>query len=279
MKLGDLEFYILSDGPFRLDGGAMFGIIPRPMWEKKLAPDSRNRIGLTMNCLLVRTAGQWVLIDTGAGDKLDAKRNDIYGLGGPPRLLDRLAQRGVRPEDISLVIDTHLHFDHCGWNTRIVDGKCVPTFPNARYLVQRGELEWAEHPSERDRASYMPENFAPITAAGKWWLVDGDAEVAPGIEVIRMPGHNRDMQCVRLTGGGQTAFFFVDLVSTIHHLPVPWVLGYDLYPMQTMENKKIWIPQAVRGHWLCLFTHDADTPAGYLHGHDGKYEIEPVRVD
>ena len=141
MKLGGLEIHLLSDGPFLLDGGAMFGVIPKPLWEKQAPPDQRNRIRLTMNCLLVRTAGQWVLIEAGAGDKLDAKRRDIFGLGGPPRLLDRIAATGVKPEDISLVLNTHLHFDHCGWNTRLVDGRLVPTFPNARYALQRSELE------------------------------------------------------------------------------------------------------------------------------------------
>ncbi|MGH9703971.1 MAG: MBL fold metallo-hydrolase, partial [Candidatus Acidiferrales bacterium] len=144
MKLGDLEFHILSDGGFRLDGGAMFGVIPRPMWEKKMPPDSRNRIHLSMNCLLVRSAGKWILVETGAGAKWDEKRRDIFGIEGPPHLPDHLKARGVRPEQIDLVINTHLHFDHCGWNTHMVDGKAVPMFPNARYVVQRGEMDHAK---------------------------------------------------------------------------------------------------------------------------------------
>ena len=156
MKLGELEFHILSDGPFFLDGGAIFGVIPKAMWEKKVTPDARNRIHLEMNCLLIRTAGQWVLIETGAGGKLDAKRRDIFGIGSEPQLPKKLAERGVRPEDISLVINTHLHFDHCGGNTRLEAGRAVPAFPNARYVVQRGEFDWARHPCERDRGSYIP---------------------------------------------------------------------------------------------------------------------------
>jgi glyoxylase-like metal-dependent hydrolase (beta-lactamase superfamily II) len=279
MKLGDLEFHILSDGTFLLDGGAMFGVIPRPLWEKKAPPDSRHRIKLAMNSLLIRTAGQWVLVETGAGDKLDAKRRDIFGIGAETRLPQRLAERGLRPEDISLVINTHLHFDHCGGNTRLLDGSAVPAFPNARYVVQRGELDWARHPSARDAATYLPENFEPIAAAGKWWLLDGDTEVLPGIELLVVPGHNRDMQCVRLTGGGRTAFLFVDLVPTTAHLPLHWIMAYDLYPMLTLENKRKWLAEAARHRWLCLFSHDVHTPAAYLREVEGKYELEPVAVD
>jgi glyoxylase-like metal-dependent hydrolase (beta-lactamase superfamily II) len=279
MKLGDLEFHILSDGGFRLDGGAMFGVVPRPMWEKKMAPDARNRIQLTMNCLLVRSAGKWILVETGAGDKWDAKRRDIFALEGPPHLPDHLLARGVRPEDIDLVINTHLHFDHCGWNTRIVNGKPVPMFPNARYVVQRGELDHAKHPSERDRASYINENFAPVEATGQWWLLEGDCEVAPGVELIRVPGHARDMQCVRLSGGGKSAFCFVDLVPTTAHLPFNWIMAYDLDPMTTLENKKKWIPEVARGEWLAIFAHDPIVKAAYLRERDGRYEAEPVAVD
>jgi glyoxylase-like metal-dependent hydrolase (beta-lactamase superfamily II) len=279
MKLGDLEFHVLTDGGFRLDGGAMFGVIPRPMWEKKIAPDNRNRIRLSMNCLLIRSAGQWILVETGAGEKWDAKRRDIFAIEGPPRLLDQLQARGVQPEEIALVINTHLHFDHCGWNTQLVGGKAVPTFPNARYVVQRGELEHAKRPTERDRASYIGENFLPIEAAGKWWLLEGDCEVAPGVELIRVPGHTRDMQCVRLHGGGETAFFFADLVPTTAHLPYAWIMGFDLYPLTTLENKKKWIPEAAREGWLALFGHDPVVRAARLRERDGQYEAEPFEVD
>lgn len=279
MKLGELEVHLLSDGPFLLDGGAIFGVIPKPLWEKVAPPDARNRIRMSMNCLLVRSAGKWVLIEAGAGNKLDAKRNDIFGFSGPPRLLDRMAAVGVKPEDVSLVVNTHLHFDHCGWNTRIVDGRLVPTFPNARYTVQRGELEWSGHPTERDRGSYMAENIVPITEAGKWWLVDGSAEVAPGIRVMPVPGHNRDMQCVWLEGGGRTVFLPVDLCPTRYHVPVHWVMSYDLYPVQTMENKKKWLGEAARNNWLCVLCHDADTPSGYMRQRDGKLEFEPAAFE
>jgi glyoxylase-like metal-dependent hydrolase (beta-lactamase superfamily II) len=279
VRFGDLEFTIVSDGGFRLDGGAMFGVVPKPLWEKKIAGDERNRIQLGMNCLLVRTAGKTVLIETGAGDKLDAKLRGIYAIEEGPRLLDRLAAHGVTPDRVDIVVDTHLHFDHCGWNTRIVNGKAVPTFPNAKYFVQRGEFEHAKAPNERDRASYMPDNFMPVEAAGQFELLDGDREIAPGIELIRVPGHNADMQCVRLSGGGKSAFCFVDLVPTTAHLPFPWIMGYDLYPMQTLANKKKWIPEIAASGALVIFAHDFNVPAAYLRQHENQFEIEPARVD
>jgi glyoxylase-like metal-dependent hydrolase (beta-lactamase superfamily II) len=279
VRFGDLEFTIVSDGGFRLDGGAMFGVVPKPLWEKKIPGDERNRIQLGMNCLLVRTAGKTVLIETGAGDKLDAKLRGIYAIEEGPRLLDRLAAHGVTPDRVDIVVDTHLHFDHCGWNTRIVNGKAVPTFPNAKYFVQRGELEHAKAPNERDRASYMPDNYLPVEAAGQFELLDGDREIAPGIELIRVPGHNADMQCVRLSGGGKSAFCFVDLVPTTAHLPFPWIMGYDLYPMQTLANKKKWIPEIAASGALVIFAHDFNVPAAYLRQHENQFEIEPARVD
>jgi glyoxylase-like metal-dependent hydrolase (beta-lactamase superfamily II) len=279
MRLGDLEFHILTDGTFRLDGGAMFGVIPRPMWERVAPPDERNRIVLSMNSLLIRAAGKCILVETGAGDKWDDKRRDIYAFEGTPRLPEQLAARGVRPEQVDIVVNTHLHFDHCGWNTRRVDGRVVPTFPNARYVVQRAELEHARNPSERDRASYFPENFAPMEESGQWWLLDGDEEIVPGVELIRAPGHNADMMCVRLRGGGQTAMLLADLAPTMAHLPPVWIMGFDLYPMKTLENKKKWIPELVRQGWLAIFAHDRKVPAAYLREKDGKVVAEPVAVD
>jgi glyoxylase-like metal-dependent hydrolase (beta-lactamase superfamily II) len=279
VRLGDLEFTIVSDGGFRLDGGAMFGVVPKPLWEKRIRGDERNRIQLGMNCVLVRTAGKTVLIETGAGDKMDSKLRDIYAIEEGPRLLDRLAEHGVAPNRVDIVVNTHLHFDHCGWNTRIVNGRAVPTFSNAQYFLQRGELEHSKAPNERDRASYMPDNFLPVEAAGQFVLLGGDGQIAPGIELIRVPGHNADMQCVRLSGGGKSAFCFVDLVPTVAHLSFPWIMGYDLYPMQTLENKKKWIPEVARTEALAIFAHDANMPAAYLRQNGAQFELEPARVD
>jgi glyoxylase-like metal-dependent hydrolase (beta-lactamase superfamily II) len=278
LRLGDLEFHIVSDGHILLDGGAMFGVVPRPLWEKKMPPDARNRITLALNCLLIRAGGKRILVETGAGGKMDAKLRDIYGMDGP-RLEESLRGYGVRPEDIDIVVNTHLHFDHCGGNTRVEKGKVVPAFPNAKYIVRKGEFDHAMHPNERDRASYFQENYAPLQAAGLVSLVEGDTAVAPGVELVRAPGHNADMQCVKLTGGGQTAFFFADLVPTTAHLPLPWIMGYDLYPMTTLENKRRWIPEVVREGWLALFVHDGRIPSAYLRERGGKWEPEPVPVD
>jgi len=279
LKLGDLEFWILNDGGFRLDGGTMFGVVPKPMWEKKAPSDERNRIQLEMNCLLIHAAGKILLVETGAGDKFDAKRRDIYAIGNGPRLPEQLRARGVGLDQIDYVVNTHLHFDHCGWNTRIESGRAVPTFPNAQYIVQRGELEHAKHPTDRDRASYMPDNFVPIEVDGRWRLLDGDQEIVPGVDLIRVPGHNADMQCVRLSGGGRTAFFFADLAPTTNHLPYAWIMAYDLYPLTTLENKHKWIPEVARTGTLALFAHDPKVPAAWLRERDGQFEVEPVEVD
>ncbi len=278
MKLGSLESHILSDGHVLLDGGAMFGVIPRPLWEKKMPPDSRNRVRLAMNCLLIRAGGKHILVETGAGGKMNAKLGDIYGLG-EPQLPIRLRDHGLEPADIDFVINTHLHFDHCGGNTFLGRDKFVPTFPNAQYIVQKGEFDHAMHPTERDRASYLQENFAPLADAGQLTLIEDDRAIVPGVEVVRVPGHTADMQCVKLTGGGQTAFFFADLVPTTAHLSLPWIMGFDLYPLTTLENKRKWIPAVVREGWLALFVHDPATPAAYLRERDGRWEPEPVTVD
>jgi len=278
VKLGDIELHLVSAGHVLLDGGAMFGVIPKPMWEKKMPADARNRITLSMNCLLIRAGGKRILVETGAGDKMSPKLSDIYGLDGP-FLIDGLRALDVRPEDIDIVVNSHLHFDHCGGNTQMRNGEPVPAFPNARYLVQRGELDHAMHASERDKASYLPDNFAPVGAAGKLQLVEGECVVAPGVELVRVPGHTEHMQCVKVTGGGKVGFFFADLVPTTAHLPLPWIMGYDLYPMTTLENKKRWIPEAIREGWLALFAHDAKIPAAYLRNRDGQWEAEPVQVD
>lgn len=276
MKFGDLELFILSDGRFRLDGGAMFGVVPRVLWEKKLEPDTRNRITLGLNSLLIVTGKETILVETGVGDKMAPKWADIYGVEHATTLLDSLRARGLGPEDIDMVVDTHLHFDHCGWNTRRrTDGSLEPTFSRAQYYVQEGELEHARHPSERDRASYLAENFEPMQATRQWVALSGDREIAPGIELVRVPGHTRDMQCVRITSQGRTAFFFADLVPTTAHLPYAWMMGYDLYPLETLAQKQRLIPEAVRKEWLCFFVHDPSIPAGYLREKDGRVVAEP----
>lgn len=279
MRLGDLEFLVLNDGTLRLDGGAMFGVIPKPMWEKKSRADDRNRVVLAMNCLLIRAAGKTILVETGAGDKWDAKRRDIYDFEGSPRLPDQLAAHGVKPENVDIVINTHLHFDHCGWNTRTVNGKVRPTFPNARYVVQKKDFEHAKNPTERDRASFILENYLPVEEAGQWWLLEGETEIGPGVTVFPVPGHTHAMQCVKLTDGGKTAVFLADLVPTTAHLPLAWIMGFDLFPLTTLESKKKWLPQIEKNSWLTLFAHDRVIRAAYLRERNGNYEAEPAQID
>jgi glyoxylase-like metal-dependent hydrolase (beta-lactamase superfamily II) len=258
MKLGDFELQALSDGTFALDGGQMFGIVPKAVWGKRISADDRNRIRLALTCLLVRTGRHNVLVETGIGDKFDPKRADIYSVHHSSTLLAELSKLGLAPEDIDIVINTHLHFDHCGWNTRRQAGKVVPTFPRARYVVQRGEWERAFQPSERERASYVEEFFAPPEAQTE--LLEGDSEILPGIRVEVVPGHTRNMQCVWIESQGQRACFISDLVPTAAHLAYPWIMSFDLYPMETLANKKRLLPQLAQEEALVVFPHELSAP-------------------
>lgn len=279
MHLGDMEVRYLDGGSFGLDGGAMFGVVPKVLWEKKSPADEKNRIRLRANSLLVRAHGKTIVIETGNGTKWDPKQRAIYAVQEGDPLVDSLATHGVGPRDVDLVINTHLHFDHAGGNTHIENGRAVPTFPRAQYVVQRGELEHATAPTERDRASYFPENFQPITEAGLWDLSQGDQQILPGISVARIPGHNADIQAVQLTGGNKTLTFVADLLATRHHIALPWIPAYDLYPMQTLETKRSWLRRMVNENWIVVFGHDPDVAAATLHERDGKIEIEPVDLN
>jgi len=284
IRLGDLDLTLVSDGAFRLDGGAMFGVVPRTMWEKAKAPDERNRIRMGTNCALVARGGDLVLIDSGIGDKHDARFADLFGMeAGAERLPESIRRAGYELGDVTHVLLSHLHFDHCGWNTRLADGRAVPTFPRARYWISRGEVEHARHPSERDRASYQPVNWEPLFAAGVVELFDGEAAPIPGVRAVRAPGHNRDMAIVLLNhedagdGGGERAVFWADLVPTTAHVALPWIMGYDLYPLTTLEEKKRWLPRAVEGGWLGIFEHDAEAPlARVVEDRPGRYRAVPV---
>jgi glyoxylase-like metal-dependent hydrolase (beta-lactamase superfamily II) len=279
MHLGDMEVHYLDGGPFGLDGGAMFGVVPKNLWAKKSPPDDRNRIRMRANSLLVRTAGKNIVIETGNGTKLDAKLKDIYGIPDGDPLIDSLHKTGAQPDDIDIVINTHLHFDHAGGNTRFENGRAVPTYRRARYIVQKAELDHAFQANERDRASYFPDNYQPILDSRQWDLVDGSAEILPGVSVELVPGHNASMQAVKLSSGGKTLVFVADLLPTRHHIPLPWIMAYDLYPLQTLETKRKWIPDIVKGGWIVVFGHDPDVAAATLHEHDGKIEFEPVDLN
>jgi|SRR5215471_10557363 len=279
MHLGNMEIRYLDGGAFGLDGGAMFGVVPKVLWEKKSPPDEKNRIRMRANSLLVRAHNKTILIETGNGTKWDATQRAIYKVQDGDPLVNSLHRTGIQPDDIDLVINTHLHFDHAGGNTRMEGGRAVPTFRNARYVVQKSELEHALQPSERDRASYFPDNYRPISDTGQWNLVDGDAEILPGISVACIPGHNASIQAVMLRGGGKSLAFVADLLPTRHHIPLPWIMAYDLYPMQTLETKRKWVPRFVNEGWTVVFAHDPDMAAATLHDRDGKIEIESVDLN
>jgi glyoxylase-like metal-dependent hydrolase (beta-lactamase superfamily II) len=273
-QVGRFRCHTLEGGRQRLDGGAMFGVVPRPLWETRAAPDERHRIPLAMRCLLVEHPDGLVLIDTALGNKQDQRFLDIYGvdnagLEGATQLEDALATAGFLPRDVRWVINTHLHFDHAGGNTTI-DPELEddprrhvrPTFPNATYVVQRGELEFARHLNERTRASYLPPNFEPIAAADRWRLLEGDGEVLPGISVRLTPGHVPYHQSVLVRSGGETAAFVADLIPTAAHLPLPWIMGYDLEPLRTLESKRALLRDAVDGGWRIVFEHDPTIASG-----------------
>ena len=276
MRLGDFELTSLSDGQFRLDGGAMFGVVPKPLWQRRAPADDRNRITLGLRPLLVRTPAQVVLIDAGIGDKMTAKEVEIYGIDRSMHLDLSLAAAGLTARDIDVVIATHLHFDHVGGCTGLVDGVLGPRFPRAEYVIRRQEWEDATHPHERNRASYLAENFAPLVEAGVVRFIDADGEVLPGISVARTGGHTMHHQLVKIASGGQTAVFTADLMPTAAHVDAPWIMGYDLYPMDTLTYKKQFLREAIAGEYVIFFEHDPAIAAGIIRERDGKLVVEAL---
>jgi len=278
MKFGDLNLFILSDGLFRLDGGAMFGVVPRVLWEKTDAPDEKNRILMGLNCLLVMRGQEKILIDTGVGDKFDAGFGGMFGIHREKTLLDHLADLNLQPKDITHVIMSHMHFDHIGWNTRRnAAGEIVPTFPNATYFAQRGEYEVANHPDERSRASYIKWNWDAL--GSQLQLLDGTTEVLPGVESFLAPGHTLHHTIVKIKSADKTVAFMADLVPTTSHLKTAYVMGYDLYPKMTMEIKPKVLLQAFAENWLLIFEHAPRIKAGYLRQAEGNWKLEPVGLE
>jgi glyoxylase-like metal-dependent hydrolase (beta-lactamase superfamily II) len=275
ISFGPFELTPVIDGFFALDGGAMFGVVPKPLWEKVAPPDERNRIRMAMRAWLVRGGGRTVLIDAGCGDKLDRKAADIYGLSRDYNLGHALADAGESPDSIDLVVASHLHFDHSGGFTkRAAIGRAEPRFPNARYSIRRGEWDDALHPHERNRASYFAENYVPLGEAGLVDFVDEDGTLAPHIAARRTGGHTRHHQIVTIDAGGRVAVFVADLLPTAAHLPLPFIMGYDLYPMDTLAFKRAFLREAVEREYLILFEHDPEIAAGYIRERDGKLWIE-----
>ncbi len=277
--LGDFELTVVSDGTYFLDGGAFFGVVPKPMWSRKATPDDQNRLDAGMNSLLIRTGDKNVLVETGIGNKLPDRLVQIYKQ--PAKLLDNLHAAGLGPEDIDIVINTHLHFDHCGWNTVRHGDQVVATFPNATYYVQRKEWEHGCLQLERDAISYMSPNYDPLIESGQMVLLDGEREIVPGVSVKVFPGHTESMQAVIVESGAgsekKKACYISDLIPTSMHIDLTWVMAFDLFPLTTIESRKKYYAQAIPERWLTVFTHDDATPWGYVEkGERGRLALRGV---
>ena len=276
LTLGDFELTVLSDGHYFIDGGAMFGVIPKALWERKIKADARNRVEMGLNSLLIRDGKRTILVETGVGPKLPEKVQRVYN--NEARLLRSFEEAGVSPEEVDVVINTHLHFDHCGWNTHYKNGRLVATFPRARYYVQRGEWEHAQNPNDRDYVSYISENYNPLVESGQMELISGDREIVPGISVRIYPGHTRHMQAVMIRSGGETACYISDLIPMSQHLNIAWTMSYDSFPVETMAQKKRFYAEAIPNRWVVVFTHDHFLPWAYVEPgeDDGKYVARPL---
>lgn len=275
LTLGDFELTVFSDGTYFLDGGNFFGVVPKVLWEKKMKPDEQNRVPVGLNSLLIRDGKHTVLVETGIGNKLDPRMTKIFA--PQAKLMDSLAAAKVAPEEIDVVINTHLHFDHCGWNTVRQGNHVVATFPKAQYYVQEGEWRHGSQQHERDRISYLSENYDPLIQAGKMHLLQGDQELLPGISVKVYPGHTRHMQAVMLKSQGKRACYVSDLIPTTAHLDLTWVMAFDLFPLETIESRKRVYEYALPEKWLMIFTHDPVTPWAYLESPEpGKIVAVPV---
>jgi glyoxylase-like metal-dependent hydrolase (beta-lactamase superfamily II) len=266
--LGDFELSVFSDGTYPLDGGAFFGVVPKVMWSRKVQADAQNFIQAGLNSLLIRTGRHTVLVETGIGSKLSDKMIKIYGQ--PAKLIENLAGAGIAPEDIDIVINTHLHFDHCGWNTMRKGDRVVATFPRAKYYAQRREWEHGQKQYERDAISYISDNYNPLIESGQMELIEGDREIVPGIRVQEFPGHTAHMQGVMVESGGKTACYISDLIPTSAHLEVTWVMAFDLFPLDTIASRKRYYERALPEKWLTVFTHDDRVPWAYVERVENK---------
>lgn len=277
--IGNYRLEIVPDTEFRLDGGAMFGVVPRVMWEKVCPPDELNRIRMNMNCVFIDTGLEKMIIETGIGEKWTEKQVVMYGITREKSFAETLFEKtGCFPEDITIVVNTHLHFDHAGGNTIVRNGTVYPQFPNARYLVSAAELEHAERPHERDRASYLPENWRPLHETGQLELMPDAYDVVPGLTVQQVRGHSETMQTWSLSRGDQTVYGFADLIPTRHHVPLAWIAGFDLYPIETMKFKRQVLPKAMREKWRCLFYHDIEPELCTITDADGKIKAVKAQL-
>lgn len=277
ISLGQFKIYGLRDGYFYLDGGAMFGVVPKTLWEKKSPADKHNRIKLGLNSILIKTGKDLILVETGIGTELDKKFVDYYSVDRKPGLVGALMGLGVEVEDIDFVINTHLHFDHCGGNTyKNTEGEIVPTFPKARYIIQEGEWENALHPSYRERQGYLTYNFLPLEKYRCLQLINGDTEITEGVEVLLAPGHTSHHQCVKVHSEGKRLFFLGDLVPTSAHVGLSYIMSYDLYPLETLENRERFYEKAIEEDWIVAFNHDPEHFFGKIRKIENKYTFEPL---
>ena len=275
VTVGDFEVTVLSDGTYQGDGGAFFGVVPKVLWEKRIKADGRNMLTVGTNSLLIRDGKKTVLVETGIGPKLNEKLREIYQ--HQARLMQGFEEAGVAPDEVDIVINTHLHFDHCGWNTHYRDGRAMATFPRAKYYVQRGEVEHAHEQHERDRVSYLTDNYDPLIGNGQMVLLEGDAEIAPGIAVKVYPGHTRNLQAVMVRSGGKTLSYPSDLIPTSHHLDPTWVMAYDLFPLECIASRHKFYEEAIPEKWLVAFTHDHEAPLAYVEmGEKGRPVATPL---
>lgn len=283
LTIGDIQLHLISDGVVWVDSGGAWGLVPRSLWSRYLQPDEQHRVPMILTCLLVRAAGRTIVVDTGLGDKLSPRAAELWGLQRPQGgLLDGLARLNLTPDDVDLVINTHLHADHCAGNTRrTADGQVVATFPNATYLVQRREYEDATHPNERTRATYILENYAPLYERGQLHLLEGDAEIVPGVRVVVTPGHTPGHQSVLFESGGQAALFVADLASyAIHFEKLAWMTAYDVEPLITLETKRRWQRWALQTGGLLIFQHDTQVAAAHFVAREGGAGVlQPVPVN
>jgi len=276
--LDPFEIHGLRDGFFHLDGGAMFGVVPKTLWEKKFPADSQNRIKLGLNSILIKHPSVLILVETGIGSLLDPKYNEYYSVERKPGLLSSLESLGVKAEDIDFVINTHLHFDHCGGNTYVdKQGEVVPTFPNAKYVIQKGEWDYALNPNVRDKPSYLLDSFFPLEILGCLQLVDGDTEIIKGVKVILTPGHTSSQQCVKVQSGEKVLFFLGDMIPTSAHVGLPYIMSYDLFPLETLQNKQKFLDQAIEENWIVAFNHDPLYFFGKISKRDGKYIFQTLQ--
>jgi glyoxylase-like metal-dependent hydrolase (beta-lactamase superfamily II) len=286
MKFGKFEIYPVSDGYFKLDGGAMFGVVPRVIWEKRMPPDEKNRIQMGLWCLLIQTDNKNIIINTGIGNKYNQRYYEIFNIQHPPDLITTLSEHTIKPEDINIVILTHLHFDHCGGNTTYKNLKSklqipnnneiFPTFPNAKYIVQKDELEKAINPNERTKASYLKENILPLQETKQLQLINGDQKIVKGIQVKVTGGHTRGHQIVFIESDNKKAAYWSDLIPTTAHIDLPYIMSYDLYPEETLNEKKKLIKQSVKEQWLCFWEHDPLINCGYIQkDNQDNYKVVP----